>query len=280
MRIGAKSPEGLQRAYSTFVVKAVEEDKRQLTGIATTPAPDRVGDVVEPKGAQFTLPIPLLWQHDSKQPIGHVTSAKVTKDGIEVKAEFVRIDEPGRLKDRLDEAWQSIKSGLVRGLSIGFRSKEHSFMEESDGIHFLKWDWLELSAVTIPANQEASILAVKTADQSFQRAATGASKVVSINPGATGSTSRKTQMKTFKEQIASYEATRAAKAAELQEVMSKSDGETLDAAGQEKFDDLETDIKAIDGHLARLRVAEKLNAEQAEPVEDETPPIADADVPF
>ena len=63
-------------------------------------------------GAKFKLPMPLLWQHDSEQPIGHVTHAKVTKAGIEIVAKIARIAEPGRLKDRLDEAWQSIKARL------------------------------------------------------------------------------------------------------------------------------------------------------------------------
>jgi phage head maturation protease len=82
---------------------------------------DRDGDIVEPKGAEFKLPIPLLWQHDSRQPIGQVFYAKVTSAGIEIKARIAKVAEPGTLKDRLDEAWQSIKAGLVKGLSIGFR---------------------------------------------------------------------------------------------------------------------------------------------------------------
>src|SRR5690606_574387 len=102
--------EGQQRAYSMFEVKSVTEagDKYVIEGIATTPTPDRYGDVVEPKGAKFKLPIPLLWQHKRDQPIGQVIEAKVTDAGIFVKCQIAKIDEPGRLKDRLDEAWQSI----------------------------------------------------------------------------------------------------------------------------------------------------------------------------
>ena len=44
--------------------------------------------MVEPDGAQFKLPMPLLWQHDSEQPIGHVTHAKVGKAGIEIVAKM------------------------------------------------------------------------------------------------------------------------------------------------------------------------------------------------
>ena len=68
-------------------------------------------------GAKFNLPMPLLWQHKHDQPVGHVEYAKPTKTGIPFKARIAKSDEPGTLKDRLDEAWQSIKLKLVpRGL--------------------------------------------------------------------------------------------------------------------------------------------------------------------
>jgi hypothetical protein len=41
----------MKRAYSIIEVKAVSEEERTIEGIATTPTPDRVGDVVEPEGA-------------------------------------------------------------------------------------------------------------------------------------------------------------------------------------------------------------------------------------
>jgi HK97 family phage prohead protease len=179
----------LHRAYSLLNVKGIDEEKREITGMATTPTPDRYGDIVEPKGAEFDLPIPLLWQHDSDQPVGHVLAAKVTRDGIEVRAKFAKIDEPGRLKDRLDEAWQSVKSGLIRGLSIGFRSLEHSIIKETGAFHFLKWSWLELSAVTIPANAEASIQTIKTIDidarAAFGQKRGGAVRLIT-SPGVSG----------------------------------------------------------------------------------------------
>jgi HK97 family phage prohead protease len=154
----------IQRAYALLTVKAVDDEARSITGIATTPTPDRLGDIVDPEGAEFKLPLPLLWQHDSRQPVGHVTAAKVTGEGIDIKAQFVKIDEEGTLKNRLDEAWLSVKSGLVKGLSIGFKPIESSRLEDSFALRFIKWMWLELSVVTIPANQDATITAVKAMD--------------------------------------------------------------------------------------------------------------------
>ena len=120
----------LKRAYSVLEIKSFSEDKRQFKGIATTPATDRVGDIVEPTGAQFKLPLPLLWQHDHMDPVGWVTSAKVTAKGIEVEGEIASVSDEGSLKDRLTNAWQMIKNKLVRGLSIGFNPIEYSEQEE------------------------------------------------------------------------------------------------------------------------------------------------------
>lgn len=177
----------LERAYSQLVVRAINEEERILTGIATTPSPDSYDDIVEPKGAEYTLPIPFLWQHRSSEPIGHVTKASVNKDGIEVTVKIAKIDEPGLLKDRLDEAWQSIKAGLVRGLSIGFSPLEYSRIEGSYGLRYLRWAWKELSAVTIAANEDCSITSIKSIDRK-QRAASGKllHRVVRLLPGTSG----------------------------------------------------------------------------------------------
>ncbi len=266
----------MKRAYSLLTIKSVDEQTRTIKGIATTPATDRMGDVVEPKGAQFNLPIPLLWQHDSHQPIGHVTTAKVTSDGIEVDAVLARIDEPGTLKDRLDEAWQSLKAGLVQGLSIGFNAIETERIKDTMGLRFIKWVWLELSAVTIPANHEATIQTVKSLDAQ-QRAASGQSlpSVVRLNPpGVSGSTKpeerprRAKQMKTVAEQMSALEEKRAASVAAQQKALQKSieADETADAEDAEAFDTLQVEIETIDKQLVRLRQLEKTMAVTAKPV--------------
>jgi len=74
-----------RRAYSLLEIKSVDDDKHIIFGTATTPETDIMDDVVEPDGAEFKLPIPFLWQHDSDKPIGYVTKAKVTSKGIDVE---------------------------------------------------------------------------------------------------------------------------------------------------------------------------------------------------
>ena len=151
------------RAYSALTVKAVDEAKRVIRGVATTPGVDRVGDIVDPLGVTFKNPLPLLWQHRHDQPIGTVKFDKPTADGITFEAELPEVAEEGTLRDRIEEAWQSIKLGLVRAVSIGFRPIEYAFMDEG-GIRFIKSEVYELSAVTIPANAEALITGTKALD--------------------------------------------------------------------------------------------------------------------
>lgn len=159
----------LARAYSFIEVKSFDDDKRIIEGVATTPAPDRMQDVVNPMGARFDLPIPFLWQHNHDEPVGRVIDADPKPSGIPFKAQIERIDEPGLVKDMLDKAWHSLKLKLVRAVSIGFAPIKYSFLE-SGGIDFEEWDWLELSGVTIPAQPEAVITAVKQFDRIYREA--------------------------------------------------------------------------------------------------------------
>jgi HK97 family phage prohead protease len=183
----------MNRAYSVLDIKAVEDGagKRTFRGMATTPSTDRTGDIVEPKGAEFKLPIPLLWQHNSREPVGWVTAAKVTDKGIEIEGEVANVAEPGKLKDRLDEAWQMLHAKLVQGLSIGFTAIESQRIEQTYAYRYVKWLWLELSCVTVPANGDCSITAIKSADQAILRAASGARPVIRLDrtaPAASGTT--------------------------------------------------------------------------------------------
>lgn len=123
------------KAYSRLDVKAVQEDDESytITGIASTPTPDRMGDVVEPMGAKFQLPMPLLWQHQATMPVGTVNFAKPTKTGIPFTATLPKVKEAGNLKDRIDEAIQSIKYKMVTAVSIGFQALQGGIENLKDG---------------------------------------------------------------------------------------------------------------------------------------------------
>jgi HK97 family phage major capsid protein/HK97 family phage prohead protease len=264
----------MKRAYSQLTIKSIDEDLRVIEGIATTPTPDRYGDIVEPDGAKYALPLPLLWQHNSREPIGHVETAKVAPDGITIKARLVKITEPGALKDRLDEAWQSLKSGLVRGLSIGFTPLESARIKDTYSERFLSWEWLELSCVVIAANADASITSIKSADQALL-AASGEKQrdVVRLGspPGASGKkvNPKGKIVQTIAEQIASFEAKRAASAARMEAIMAAAAeaGRSLDETESEEYDGLSGEVETIDSHLVRLKKHEAQILKNATPID-------------
>ncbi|HEI8439803.1 TPA: HK97 family phage prohead protease [Acinetobacter baumannii] len=158
------------KAYSVLQVKAFDEEKRVFTGIASTPTPDKAKDVLISTGAKFTLPMPLLFHHDHEKPIGKVISADVTKKGIEVQIELPEIEEEGALKERVDEAFQSLKYGLVNGLSVGFTADWKAVEQlEGGGFQFNEWNWHELSLVAVPCNNESYINQIKSISKSFEQ---------------------------------------------------------------------------------------------------------------
>lgn len=253
----------LKRAWSTFEVKAMAGDKRRFTGIASTPSTDRMGDIVEPKGAKFKLPIPFLWQHDSKDPIGWITSAKVTDKGIEVEGEVASIDEDGALKSRLATAWQMLKAGIVRGLSIGFNALDAEPIKGTYGVRFKTWEWLELSAVTIAANQDASIVAIKSIDSASMAASGLKSSDVDPPPGVSGtkqqppkggfftSERKGNQVKTISE-LRQERETKAARMGELMQFRKANDGSYGDAERAE-YDTLSDELDALDDDIRELK---------------------------
>ena len=281
----------MNRAYSLLTVKAVEDGTRTIRGIATTPSVDRVGDVIDPLGVTFKNPMPLLWQHKHDKPIGTVRFDKPTKAGITFTAELPAIEEDGALKERIEEAWQSIKAGLVRAVSIGFRPMKWAWIGDYEGIEYQEIEVFELSAVTIPANQDALITDVSPAKalpeaalaviKSFDTGAPAASgrptPPSDPTPGASGQSQQHTDRrpraeridlspkegpdmsKTIAEQITALEAARAEKAARMTAVLQKSidEGRSTDADEQEEFDTLEQEVAAIDADLKRFRALEK-----------------------
>lgn len=270
----------MDRAFSCLEVKSVDEERRIIRGVATRPTPDRLGDIVESDGAEFKLPLPLLSHHDRERPIGQVTKARVKSDGIEIEAQIAKVDEPGRLKERLDEAWHEIKSGLVRGLSIGFKPMEAARIEGTFSTRYLRWLWLELSAVVIPAHEDASILTVKSYGES--QAALGRSTSITLlqtSPGASGLKPGGIAVN-IQEHIKNLSNTRAAKAAALESIMKKSveSGETMDADDRKQFDETEVEIKSLDEELKRADTMLRIQSSQAKEVRTVDPANAGDDL--
>jgi HK97 family phage major capsid protein/HK97 family phage prohead protease len=207
----------LTRAYSLITFKSVNDEERIIEGTATTPEVDRVGDVVVPTGAEFKLPMPLLWQHHADEPIGHVIAATVTKSGIKIRAQIAKhLDLP-----EIERAWKLIKGGLVGGLSIGFRPLEMEPLNPKEpwgGQKFLRWLWMETSSVTIPANASGTISLVKSLCTSAQ-SGTGARASSIHSPVASGGSRSGAVMSSISDQLTAATADLKTKSARLEELL-------------------------------------------------------------
>lgn len=271
----------MDRMFSILQVKSYDDEQRIIRGVATTPEPDRVGDIVVSTGVKFKNPSPLLWQHEHDKPVGTVKFDKPTDKGITFEAQLPKIEEPGALKDRVDEAWQSVKAGLVTAVSIGFRVLDDAYeVMKSGGLKFLKTEVMELSLVTIPANASAQITQIKQYDTEL-RAAHGREKkgVVFLDPppGASGtpkqpasggfsfSRNEGSEMKTLAEQIKAWEQSIDDKTARRDAIQTKAteEGRTKDTAERTEFEELSRDIVEAQKELEDLRVLEQSNIEKA-----------------
>ena len=255
----------MDRAYALLDVKALDPERRTFSGLASTPELDRQGHSLDPAGATYRNPLPLLLFHDQKQPIGTVT-LHATAAGIAFNATLPTIDTPGRVKDRVDEAWHSIQQGLITGVSIGFRVLDGAVQAlKSGGLRLLKTEIFELSLVTIPANAQASILMVKSlaASRPHEPGVAG----VSLDRAQKGAPPAMTKQ-TIAEQIKTWQATRTSKADRMAELMQNAadTGTTLDGKESEEYDSLQLALKGIDQHVERLKQQEAVAIETATPI--------------
>jgi uncharacterized protein len=107
---------------------------------------------IKAKGRQ----VPVLWQHQSTQPIGGYTSLYEDATGLYVEGELDIEDDPVA-----KTAWTKLKKGRVTGLSIGFYVREDSYDRVERVTHLKKLDLLEVSLVTFPACDPARVESVK-----------------------------------------------------------------------------------------------------------------------
>jgi HK97 family phage prohead protease len=152
----------MKRAYSLLEIREVGDESRTITGVATTPRVDSYGDIVEPEGVSYRGPVNLYLYHKTFLPVGNVEFGKASKAGIPFKATIPDVKEAGTVRERVNEAWHSVKYKLLQAVSIGFDPIEWEPLKDG-GTRFKSWSMLELSLVGVPANPDAMIQTVKSA---------------------------------------------------------------------------------------------------------------------
>jgi len=148
-------------------IKSYNEDERKFSGYGSTFGnTDRVGDVVvegaflkslEQHKSEGTMPS-LLLHHDLKRPIGVWTVMSEDLKGLYVEGKLTK-----GVRDA-DEAYNLLKDGALHSMSIGYRVIKERYDRQTK-VNMLEEIALhEVSLVTIPANAEAIVGAVKDCD--------------------------------------------------------------------------------------------------------------------
>lgn len=147
-------------------IKALREGG-EIEGYGSTfgGEPDAYGDVIAAGAyadslaahrAKGTMP-KLFWQHNADEPIGRWLEAKEDSHGLLLRGRLNLETTKGR------DAYAHLKAGDIDGLSIGYRIKAYSVDTESGVWTLEKLDLVEVSVVSVGANENSVVQSVKAA---------------------------------------------------------------------------------------------------------------------
>ena len=100
--------------------------------------------------------VPMLWQHNTRQPIGVYSEVREDDHGLCVEGEINMDVQLGR------EAHALMKQGALTGLSIGYDTVREEWDNAGMLRKLFKVDLWEISPVTFPAGDTARVTSVKS----------------------------------------------------------------------------------------------------------------------
>jgi len=154
-----------QFCETPFELKDLDDEAGVFTGYASVfGVVDRVGDIVAAGAFNKSLrawtkskKLPrMFWQHDSCEPLGVFTAMTEDAKGLIVEGQLALGTQRGR------EARELIKMGALDSLSIGYRPVKWKYDESTDIRTLTEIDLVEVSLVSMPANEQAEIASVKS----------------------------------------------------------------------------------------------------------------------
>jgi len=135
-----------------------ESDVLKIKGYANTTSKDRTGDIIEESawlkgGLDNYLKNPIiLAYHNHSKPIGTAVDYSVSSKGLEVVAE---------ISSAAGEVYNLIKDGILKTFSVGFSIKDAEYDREDDIFYIKDLELLEISVVSVPANQDSTFSIAK-----------------------------------------------------------------------------------------------------------------------
>lgn len=147
---------------STMEIKAMDEHGRFAGYASVFGVVDNQRDRVSRGAFKRSLlerksPVQLLWQHQWENPIGTIEKLFEDERGLYIEGKLLLAVEKAR------EAYALLKAGALRGLSIGYQSKQARRCPDSGVRELLDVELWEISIVTVPANAAANVTVVKQA---------------------------------------------------------------------------------------------------------------------
>ena len=154
----------------SFSVQYKDVGNGQIEGYASTwiRTPDSYGDVVKQGAFAKTLAerwnggkgIPFLWAHQMDNLKSFIGTAEADEDdkGLHFVASFDDTEEAQKVR-------QLYKDGRLRKFSFAYDVKEAGLVTMEDGVkanELRELDLYEISAVTVPANDDAGVVDVKS----------------------------------------------------------------------------------------------------------------------
>jgi len=158
----------------TLKAEAGMPPRTALARISTTSV-DRDGDVLLPSGLmaeEYRRNPVVLMQHDPDRVLGRATNLRTTSNAVMAQVQFAERPDslPTNLEWPPDTVLSLLQQGVLNGFSVGFSIPPGGRREATakdverfgDNVRSVvtRWNLLEFSVVSIPANQDALLVAV------------------------------------------------------------------------------------------------------------------------
>ena len=158
----------------TLKAEAGLPPRTALARISTTSV-DRDGDVLLPSGLmadEYRRNPVVLMQHDPDRVLGRATNLRTTSNAVIAQVQFAERPDslPTNLEWPPDTVLSLMQQGVLNGFSVGFSIPPGGRREATakdaerfgDNVRSVvtRWNLLEFSVVSIPANQDALLVAV------------------------------------------------------------------------------------------------------------------------
>jgi phage head maturation protease len=152
-RKASAAPAPASRSANTAVARDIQPSDLNFLFEVSNSSVDRAGDTIDPTGidcSEFNRNPVVLNAHDSSQlPIASSSAPWVSGRSLMAVAKF----PPPGVSAASDAVAAAIRSGLVKGCSIGFIPVKWSFAKDRPlGINFSSVKMLEFSCCSIPCN--------------------------------------------------------------------------------------------------------------------------------